>query len=280
LAGRETLLKNLRVGTLSLLGLVAFAACAGRHNGVSSPTEPSTGWTLAWSDEFERAGPPDPARWDYEEGRLRNQELQYYTRARPENARVENGRLVIEARREPFQGASYTAASLVTRGRESIRYGKVEIRALLPRGRGLWPALWMLGDDIATVGWPRCGEIDIMEHVGFEPGRVHGTVHTDAYNHVKGTQRGASLDVGDLYDTFRVYSIEWRPERIDFFVDGRQYFSFAREGSSPAVWPFDRPHYLIMNVAVGGSWGGQQGIDESVFPQRMAIDYVRVYRMR
>jgi beta-glucanase (GH16 family) len=117
-----------------------------------------------------------------------------------------------------------------------------------------------------------------MEHVGFVPGRVHATVHTDAYNHVKGTQKGAQIDLGDVYDTFHVYAVEWRPERIDFFVDGRSYFSFAKEPGGEAVWPFDREHFLILNVAVGGSWGGQQGIDEAVFPQRMTVDYVRYYR--
>lgn len=260
-----------------IVALALVAGCAGRNNGVQSPTTPTDGWALAWSDEFDRPGPPDASRWDHEEGFLRNQELQYYTR-RTENARVEDGHLVIEARREAFGPGQYTAASLVTRGRQSIRYGKVEVRAKLPRGRGMWPAIWMLGEDIATAGWPRCGEIDIMEHVGFEPGRVHATVHTEAYNHVQGTQRGGSLDVGDLYDTFRVYAVEWRPDRIDFSVDGRPYFTFRKEGSSVAVWPFDRPHYLIMNIAVGGSWGGQQGVDDAVFPQRMTIDYVRVYR--
>jgi beta-glucanase (GH16 family) len=263
---------------LGIVALLALAGCAGRSNGVHSPTAPSAAWTLAWADEFDRPGLPDASLWDYEEGYLRNQELQLYTRGRLENARVEDGSLVIEARREASGSAQYTAASLVTRGRRSILYGRVEVRAKLPRGRGLWPALWMLGEDIATAGWPRCGEIDIMEHVGFEPGRVHGTVHTEAYNHVKGTQRGASLDVGDLYDRFRVYAVEWRPDRIDFFVDERLYFTFRKEGSGLDVWPFDRPQYLILNIAVGGSWGGQEGVDDAVFPQRMTIDYVRVYR--
>jgi beta-glucanase (GH16 family) len=263
---------------LASAALVLLAACAGRGNGIQSPTAPVAGWTLAWSDEFDAPGLPDPSKWDYEEGFVRNQELQAYMRARRENARVENGALVIEARRESAGGGRYTSASLVTRGRQTFTYGRVEVRAKLPRGRGLWPAIWMLGADIDTVGWPRCGEIDIMEHVGFEPGRVHGTVHTEAYNHVKGTQRGAHADVGDLYDTFHVYAVEWRPERIDFLVDGRTYFSFAKEPGGIAVWPFDRDHYLILNVAVGGAWGGQQGVDDAAFPQRMTVDYVRVYR--
>jgi beta-glucanase (GH16 family) len=258
------------------VALALLASCGGRANPVSTPSAP-TGWTLAWSDEFETAGAPDPAKWDHEDGFLRNDERQYYTR-RPENARVEGGALVIEARKEPFAAGQYTSASLVTRNRQTFTYGRVEVRAKLPRGRGMWPAIWMLGADIDTVGWPRCGEIDIMEHVGFEPGRVHGTVHTEAYNHVKGTQRGSQVDVGDLYDTFRVYAVEWRPDRIEFFVDGRPYFSFAKEPGGIPVWPFDRAHYLILNVAIGGSWGGQEGVDDAVFPQRMTVDYVRVYR--
>lgn len=269
----------MRWSRLTAAAALALGACGGRSNGPQSPTAPS-GWTLAWSDEFETPGAPDPATWDYEEGFLRNEESQYYTRGRRENARVEGGALVIEARKERFATGEYTSASLVTRGRREITYGRVEVRAKLPRGRGMWPAIWMLGADIGTVGWPRCGEIDVMEHVGFEPGRVYGTVHTEAYNHVKGTQRGGQVDVGDLYDTFHVYAVEWRPERIDFSVDGRAYFSFAKEPGGPTVWPFDRPHDLILNVAIGGSWGGQQGVDDSAFPQRMVVDYVRVYRAR
>jgi len=138
----------------------------------------------------------------------------------------------------------------------------------------------MLGTNIGEVGWPRCGEIDIMENVGYEGDRIHGTVHTDAYNHTKNTQRGAELKVPGISDEFHVYAIEWSPERIDFFVDATLYFTFPRESGDPAVWPFDASQYLILNVAVGGSWGGQQGIDATVFPQRMLVDYVRVYERR
>jgi beta-glucanase (GH16 family) len=262
----------------AVAAVVLVSACAGRTNGVQAPSQLAGGWTLAWSDEFDAAGAPDASKWDYEEGFLRNEEKQWYTRDRRENARVEGGSLVIEARREPFERGQYTSASLVTRNRRSFLYGRLEVRAKLPRGRGMWPAVWMLGANIDRVGWPRCGEIDVMEHVGFVPGRVHATVHTDAYNHVKGTQKGAQVDLGDLYDTFRVYAVEWRPEKVEFFVDGRSYFSFGKKPGGEAVWPFDREHYLIMNVAVGGSWGGQQGVDDAVFPQRMTIDYVRYYK--
>jgi beta-glucanase (GH16 family) len=235
------------------------------------------GWALLWSDEFETPGPPDPAKWDYEEGLVRNNEAQYYTRNRLENARVEDGRLVIEARKEAFGPASYTSASLITRRRAEFRYGRIEARAQLPRGRGMWPAIWMLGTNIGSVGWPMCGEIDIMENVGFAPDRIHANIHTDAYNHVNGRGKGAFVDVPGVHEAFHVYAIEWTAERIDFFVDERPYFSFRKESADPRVWPFDLPQYLILNVAVGGAWGGQQGIDDAVFPQRMLVDYVRVH---
>ena len=214
---------------LAVGAIVVLCACAGKTNGVQAPSSLGGAWSLVWSDEFDAAGAPDAGKWDYEEGFLRNDEKQWYTRDRRENARVEGGSLVIEARKEAFERGQYTSASLVTRHRRSFLYGRLEVRAKLPRGRGMWPAIWMLGANIDGVGWPRCGEIDVMEHVGFVPGRVHATVHTDAYNHVKGTQKGAQIDLGDLYDTFHVYAVEWRPEKIDFFVDGRPYFSFANE---------------------------------------------------
>ena len=250
-------------------------------NPSSSPAATALpGFTLAWSDEFDQPGPPDPTKWDQEEGLLRNDEAQYYTRGRLENARVEDGRLVLESRHERFASAEYTSASLVTRNRAHFLHGRVEVRAQLPRGRGLWPAIWMLGANIEEVGWPRCGEIDIMENVGFEPDRIHGTVHTDAYNHTKNTQKGAELAVPGVSDGFHLYAIDWTPERIDFFVDTTAYFTFRKESSDPSVWPFDAKHYLILNVAVGGSWGGLHGIDTLVFPQRMLVDYVRVYERR
>jgi beta-glucanase (GH16 family) len=235
------------------------------------------GWTLHWSDEFEGAGLPDPARWDQEEGLLRNEEAQYYTRNRLENARLEGGNLVLEARKERFGPAEYTSASLVTRGRAHILFGRVEIRAQLPRGRGLWPAIWMLGVNIGEVGWPLCGEIDIMENVGFEPNRIYANIHVGAYNHAAGTGRGAHVDVPGVHDEFHLYALEWFPDHLDVLVDDRKYFTFTKESNDVRVWPFDRPHYLILNVAVGGAWGGARGIDDTVFPQRMLVDYVRVF---
>lgn len=254
----------------------------------------SAQWKLVWSDEFDRDGLPDPSRWTYEEGFVRNQEAQYYTVARAENARVERGVLIIEARKERFPNAryepgarswqrsrpfaDYTSASLTTEGKAAWRYGRIEVRAKLPTGRGTWPAIWMLGVNIREVGWPRCGEIDIMENVGFDPETIHANIHTEVYNHVRRTQKGGSTKVEKPYADFHVYAVEWTPEKMDFFVDDRSYFTFTNEKTGPAVWPFDQPYYLILNVAVGGAWGGRKGIDESVFPQRMEVDYVRVYQ--
>ena len=236
-----------------------------------------TTWVLRWHDEFDGTGMPDTSKWGYEHGRIRNNEKQFYTRRRAENARLEDGHLVITARKESYQGADYTSASLRTKEKANWTYGRIEVRAKLPHGRGLWPAIWMLGTNIDEVGWPACGEIDIMEYVGFEPNTIHANIHTEAFNHVDGTSKGASIQVDAPYEEFHTYTIEWTPAEIRFFVDKRNYFTFTNEGGGSEEWPFDQPFFLILNAAVGGSWGGQEGIDDSVFPQEYRIDYVRVY---
>lgn len=247
--------------------------------GSARPERPPTAeWERVWGDEFNYEGLPDSSKWTYEEGRVRNEEAQYYTRARSQNARVENGTLVIEARKEAYRGADYTSASVTTQGKASWRYGRIEVRAQLPGGRGLWPAIWTLGTNIEAVGWPACGEIDIVEYVGFNPDSIHANVHTAAFNHVDGTGKGASTFVADPQAAFHTYAIEWSEDRIDFFVDDEKYFTFENTGGGPAEWPFDRPQYLILNAAVGGSWGGTEGIDDRIFPQQYRIDYVRVYK--
>src|SRR5688500_14783769 len=240
-----------------------------------SPSSTSPG-TLVWQDEFDGQGLPDAGRWNYEVGLIRNNERQYYTRARTENARLEGGLLVIEARRESFEGASYTSASLTSRA--TWTHGRIEVRARLPKGRGTWPAIWTLGANIGQVGWPACGEIDIMEHVGFDPGRIHANIHTGAYNHVQRTNKGNNVPVADADDAFHVYEANWSPGQIDVLVDGRRYFTFEKEPGGDAVWPFDKPQYLILNLAIGGGWGGQKGIDDAAFPARFVVDYVRVYQ--
>lgn len=244
------------------------------------------GHRLVWTDEFEADGLPDPSSWTYDTQANAtgwyNNERQYYAADRPENARVEDGRLIIEARRERLESAAdhggqdYTSARMLSR--EGWTYGVFQARAKLPCGRGTWPAVWMLPVDLED--WPGDGEIDIMEHVGHRPGVVHGTVHTGRYNHVAKTQRGAEIAVPDACDAFHVYEVRWTPEAIDFVLDGRPYYRFANERTDRAAWPFDRPFQLILNVAVGGDWGGAEGVDEAAFPQRLEIDWVRVWQAR
>lgn len=268
---------------------IAAAFCALAAPAAESP------WKLAWSDEFDQAGSPDPKKWTNEVGMIRNREAQFYTAGRLDNLRVEDGKLIIEARKETFanrrhepgrtndwrrqQFAHYTSGSLTTRGRFEPRYGRIEVRAKLPSARGVWPAIWMLGTNISQAGWPRCGEIDIMEFVGYDPGVVHANIHTGKYNHARGTGKGSQLKVERPFDDFHVYAAEWHADRIDFFFDDRKYFSYAKEENAGSdVWPFDQPHYLILNLAIGGAWGGRKGIDDAAFPQRFEIDYVRIYQ--
>jgi len=245
------------------------------------------GWRLAWADEFDIPGLPDPARWNYDVGGhgWGNQELQFYTRARKENARVEGGRLIIEARREPWEGRQYTSARLVTKGKGDWTCGRFEIRAKLPSGRGTWPAIWMLPSQqsYGSDFWPDNGEIDIMEHVGFDPDVVHASVHTKAYHHSIGTQKTARMTVPTARTAFNTYAVEWDPHEIRAFINGRQYFTFKNERlTSPSAdyrqWPFDKPFHLLLNVAVGGFWGGMRGVDESIWPQRMEVEFVRVWQ--
>ena len=254
--------------------------CARKGDASAKPVGPP-GKTLVWADEFAVDGLPDTSRWAYDVGSWGwgNAELQHYTAARAENARVEDGRLVVEAHRERYDSMDYSSARLVTRGKADWTYGYLEARVKLPTGRGTWPAVWMLGDDIAEVGWPMCGEIDIMEHVGYAPDSLYGTVHTAAYNHVRGTQMGRAIEVPGIEDGFHVYAIDWDAERIAWHLDGEEYHRFERpDGAGLEEWPFDAPQHLLVNLAVGGNWGGRHGVDTSVWPQRMEVDWVRVWQ--
>ena len=238
-------------------------------------------YNLVWADEFDYTGLPDTAKWSYDVGGggWGNQELQYYTSRRAENARVEDGKLIIEAIKEVYAGMNYTSARLVTKYHGDWLYGKIEVSARLPKGRGTWPAIWMLPTDWEYGGWPASGEIDIMEHVGYDEGRVHGTVHTEAYNHMLGTQQGNSVIISDATSTFHEYSMVWTPIKIDFFADGVKYFTFYKYADDYKKWPFNKRFHLVMNIAVGGSWGGAQGVDIYAFPTSMEIAYVRVYQL-
>lgn len=245
---------------------------------------------LVWAEEFDYTGAPNATRWTNEVGFIRNREAQFYT-TRRENARVENGRLIIEARKEQVAippggraargrtNASYTSASLTTHGLAEWKHVRIEVRAKLPQGRGVWPAIWLLGGNQSRVGWPRCGEIDVMEYVGFDTNTIHANIHTAKYNHARGTGKGGRLRVEAPFNDFHVYAVDWQRDRMEFFVDDKNYFTYAREpDAGDDVWPFDQPFYLILNLAIGGEWGGQRGIDDSIFPQRYEVDYVRVYQ--
>ena len=254
---------------------IAPAASSARLDAPAGPAH-----RLVWSDEFDRDGAPDASRWNYDVGGhgWGNDELQFYTANRRENARLEGGHLVIEARREPWEGRSYTSARLTSKGKGDWTYGRLEVRAQLPAGRGSWPAIWTLATR-SPLRWPDDGEIDIMEHVGFDPGVVHASVHTRRYNHVRGTHRTARTSVPDVSTRFHVYATEWTPDRIETSIDGRVVFRFDRDRrGGRAAWPFDGPQHLLLNVAVGGTWGGRQGVDEASLPYRFVIDYVRVYQ--
>lgn len=245
------------------------------------------GWTLAWSDEFNVDGLPDATKWDYDTDRNAvgwfNNELQYYARSRPENARVEGGRLIITARKEALRtapdygGQQYTSARLVTRGKASWTYGFFEVRARMPCGQGTWPAIWTLG----TGGrWPEDGEIDILEQTGWNKTEVLGTVHTRAYNYVNGSLgvgRGTSTQVPDACGAFHNYQLTWTADRIEIGVDDVVYMVFDNPKTGDTTrWPFDNPQYLILNLAIGGVLGGT--VDPAFTTQQMEVDHVRVYR--
>lgn len=266
-----------------LISLAAASSSVAQQAPALAPED----YRLVWSDEFDRPGLPDPSKWTYDthanRGGWYNNELQYYSADRPENARVEGGMLVIEARREALAeapdhgGQNYTSARLLSRTPSGgWTYGLFEARIKLPCARGTWPAFWMLPDDAS--GWPNGGEIDILEHVGHQPGAVHGTIHTGAFNHVKRTEKQGSVALPDVCDAFHVYQALWTPAGITFSIDDRPYYTFANDGSGDRMhWPFDGPFHMILNLAVGGDWGGQQGVDDTAFPQAMEVDWVRVW---
>ncbi|OFX32005.1 MAG: glycoside hydrolase [Bacteroidetes bacterium GWF2_42_66] len=252
------------------------AATAGS---VKKENEP---WKLVWSDEFNYQGLPDSTKWNYDtrgnEYGWGNNEAQWYTVANPENCRVENGYLLITAKKEPVFNKKYSSVRLTTKGKGDWKYCKVEVRAKLPSGNGTWPAIWMLSTDNPYGGWPKSGEIDIVEHVGFNPDTVFSTVHTGKFNHMIGTQVGKKTGLPTATTAFHVYTTEWNEKEIRSFVDGIHYFTFRNNGEGFEAWPFDQPFHLILNLAIGGGLGGKKGIDDSLFPHSMEVDYVRVYK--
>lgn len=269
---------------LVLLPCLLATACSTVGNDAVVQASVDPGWTFettpAWQDEFEYTGKPDPTRWGYDLGGdgWGNNELQFYTDSL-ENARVGGGVLTVEARPQEKGGRDYTSARVISKGKGDFRYGRFEVRAKLPAGRGTWPAIWMLPTDWKYGGWPDSGEIDIMEHVGYDPGRIHVTMHTTAYNHAINTQKTAIHAVPDAMTEFHRYRVDWTPSAIRGYIDDVPMYEFANEGTGPAAWPFDQRFHFLLNLAVGGNWGGKEGVDGNAFPASMQVDYVRVYRM-
>lgn len=233
---------------------------------------------LVFSDEFTLKGAPDRKVWTFDTGShgWGNHELEHYTNGDTGNVFIQNGFLHIVAQKDDRQPKGYSSVRMVQKN--GFLYGRLEVRAKLPAGRGLWPALWLLPDQNSYGGWPSSGEIDLMENVGYNPDSVFFTVHTQKYNHIKGTQKSRGVYDSTLYTAFHVYALEWTADSIRFYMDDQLQFSFENEHTDFKSWPYDKPFHLLMNIAVGGDWGGKQGIDNSIFPATMLIDYVRVYQ--
>jgi beta-glucanase (GH16 family) len=281
--------------TLVIAGTTMLAACGSAAPSPSGAALPigdgqPRPWALAWSDEFEGAvgAPVDGTKWVADTGGQGwgNKEWEYYT-AGAENASLDGaGHLVITARAAPpttpyrcwYGTCRHTSARLTTKGRLEATYGRFEARLRIPRGQGLWPAFWMLGADIDNVGWPKSGEIDVMENIGREPAIVHGTVHGPGYSQSHGITGSYTLPSGALADDFHVFVVEWTPGLLRWLIDDREYHR-TTPANLPAgtTWVFDHPFFLLMNVAVGGAWPGDPDAS-STFPQQMVVDYVRVYR--
>ena len=261
------------------------------------PTDTSP-WALLWSDEFNKDGAVDADKWNIETWparKVNNEDQTYTTRAK--NLRIKDGLLVIEAHKEDYAGAKYSSARINSAGKMDILYGKLEVRARLPKGQGTWPAIWMMPTDPfryatncgpskvdwqgngACDAWPNSGEIDIMEHVGYDPNIVHGTVHTKDYVWVHWSQRKGSIKLDNVHENFYRYGLEWTPDSLTTTVNDVPYFTYYRDSDDWASWPFNHPFHVILNLAIGGDWGRAGGpIDNSAFPLRLEIDYVRAYR--
>jgi beta-glucanase (GH16 family) len=275
------------VSTLLLLSVLC-ADCSKKASASTSstlPTDttqtppPDVPYTLVWSDEFNGTGLPDTTKWGYDIGGngWGNNELEYYTQARTENARQDSGHLTIEARKESYSGNNYTSARLLTKNKIAWTYGMFEIRAKIPHGNGTWPAIWLLSATDPLV-WPADGEIDIMEAIGSNPNTIYGTCHNTDY--FGATGKGSTTSIASSPDSFHVYKLEWTPFVLNWYVDDVQFYSYGNPTSGAAAWPYTNNFFMILNVAVGGNFGGQHGVDDSAFPQQMQVDYVRVYQKK
>ena len=247
------------------------------NTGFSTPAT-YAGLNLVWNEEFSGTS-LNTASWNYEigngSGGWGNNELEYYTNS-TKNVFVSNGNLIIEARKESTGGFNYSSARLTTQNKKSFTYGRIDIRAKLPRGKGIWPALWMLGSNISTVGWPASGEIDIMEHLGHEINKSYGTLHYGASTATHASKGNSfTLSSGAFYEQFHVFSMEWKVDQVKLYVDNNLFLTVNKTDTSP--YPFNAPFFFIFNVAVGGNWPGSPDVT-TTFPQRMIVDYVRVFQ--
>ncbi|MCB9206431.1 MAG: glycoside hydrolase family 16 protein [Ignavibacteriales bacterium] len=269
---------------LTIFSTILTFCSEDKNNPVNNNVDDSLnidGYKLVWNDEFDNSA-IDLNKWEHEVNANGggNNELQYYT-ARPENSFVKEGNLHLVALQEEYtddgETRYYTSARMRTATKGDWTYVRVDVKAKLPYGQGLWPAIWMLPTDWQYGGWPASGEIDIMEHVGYDPGRIHGSIHTEAYNHRIGTQKSGTKVIPDANTEFHIYSIEWSEEKIVFLIDGEIYFTFENDKQGKyETWPFDKRFHLLLNVAVGGDWPGNP-TTQTIFPKEMVVDYVRVY---
>ena len=239
-------------------------------------------YVLVWNDEFNTPGLPDSTKWNYETGKIRNNELQYYTAGRLKNARIEDSVLVIEAHKEKFDGADYTSASIISKGAGDWKYGKFEIRAKVPTGKGTWPAIWMMPTYSEYGGWPKSGEIDIMEYIGVEPQNLWYNAHFEGKSGDGHDSNGSGRinTISNPWEKFITFTLLWTPIKMEWYADGVKYHEYIKPADDYQVWPFNKEFYLILNLAYGGSWGGYNGVDDSKLPHRFLIDYVRVYQLQ
>lgn len=276
---------------IALLLAILFCVTA-----LTAIAQKKDGWKLVWREEFNYKGLPDANKWNYENGYVRNHELQYYTNGRIENARVGNGVLTITGKKETYpnhdyiQGsaswqkkdslAQYTSASINTNNKVNWQYGRIEVRAKLPHGGGIWPAIWMMGIDRENAGWPACGEIDIMEFIGNHPQDIYATLHFADSASASGHRSSGSkiLDSG-LQKDFHVYAMEWNKDAMDIYLDDKMYHHFVIDSAGKGINnPFRKPYYLLINLAMGAEWPGP--IDDAVLPQQFIIDYIRCYQKK
>lgn len=277
---KKSIKLTLALSACALLGIGAtvWAATAAKGH----ITIPDGYSELVFNDEFDNTGAPDSTKWGFEQGYLRNGELQYYM---PGNTNVNcaDGVLTIEARNDSVSVDGkiipITSASIITRPAFTWKYGYVEVRAKIPSSLGTWPAIWMMPAENVYGRWPRSGEIDIMEHVGYDPSKIHFSAHTERFNHTRGTQRTHVIEAPEAVGQFHTYGLKWTPDRLTWLYDGKEQYTIDREENSDwTSWPFDIDYYLIINLAFGGGWGGSQGVDINSLPQRYEIDYVRIFK--